>query len=582
MTMSAFLLLLVKLNLAMGAAIVLVALLRRPLRAQFGAPIAYAIWLLVPVAGMASLLPPRVAPPGAIAAAPAPAASVPIISHIAHSTLDITEQLTGQSALALTAPPSTVAMPDTTLLLFVAWVLGAVLMTLHLARLQLRFSAAARAGKAGPAVLGFLRPRIVTPDGFRDHFTAQEQAAILAHESVHLVRQDARINALTALLRCLCWFNPLIHLGSRWLRVDQELACDATAVTGQVSRSTYAKALLKSQLVVTALPLGCNWPGAQHPLIERIALLKRKPPGAVRRLAGAGLVMLAATSAGLGAWAAQPPVTATLAAARPPAMVLATPPAPVAEQVAAPDQTAQEPAINANPTGSGHDADASKAVRADRVASAAPAPPRAISIEAPIVSATVAPPQIAPVSEPIADPSAYPTSQDASPEPKESLAKNTAGGPATADVTAAGTASRVPRPKTEVALACLLGMARAGCENAFVGQASRASRRTTPYEAGRLISYCAGDYVHKFFDRCPEGPLETVQYLGTNVGGDDVYIAKFMHQDRTYVLSQPSADGKIPALFIFRSAPAWVVRRKELVELHAPVLPPRTIYGRQE
>src|SRR6201999_1923955 len=101
----------------------------------------------------------------------------------------------------------------------------------------------------GPAVLGMLRPRIVMPDAFQEHFTAAEQAAILAHERVHLARQDARINALAAFLRCFCWFNPLIHLGARWLRIDQELACDAIAVSASVSRQTYAKALLKSQLM---------------------------------------------------------------------------------------------------------------------------------------------------------------------------------------------------------------------------------------------------------------------------------------------------------------------------------------------
>jgi hypothetical protein len=74
-------------------------------------------------------------------------------------------------------------------------------------------------------------------------------------------------------------------------------------------------ALLKSQLMVGVLPFGCNWPGPQHPLVERIALLQRKPPGAARRLAGVGLVILAAISAGLGAWAAQPPVTAKSMAA---------------------------------------------------------------------------------------------------------------------------------------------------------------------------------------------------------------------------------------------------------------------------
>jgi beta-lactamase regulating signal transducer with metallopeptidase domain len=321
MTMSAFLLLLIKLNLAMGAAIILVSLLRRPLRRWFGTPVAYAIWFLVPIAGLASLFPPRVVVPAPVT--PVHVAAAPVFAgHIAQSALQVTEQLAGQNAFTapLAAPQLAPvhAMPDTALLLFVAWALGALFMALYLTRLQLRFSAAVRAGEAGPAVLGFFRPRIVTPDGFQEHFTPQEQAAILAHERVHLARQDARINALTALLRCLCWFNPLIHLGARWLRIDQELACDATVVAGAVSRRDYASALLKSQMVITTLPLGCSWPGSQHPLIERIALLKRKPAGTARRLAGAGLVVLAATSAGLGAWAAQPPIAAKPAPLPPP------------------------------------------------------------------------------------------------------------------------------------------------------------------------------------------------------------------------------------------------------------------------
>jgi beta-lactamase regulating signal transducer with metallopeptidase domain len=313
MTMSGFLLLLVKVNLAMGAAIILVSLIRRPLRAQFGAPIAYAIWLLVPIASIASLLPPRESP-AHVATVPAPSLPVPIMGHTAHSALRAVEQLAGQSALMPPAPMKPLAptygLFDTSPLLFAAWVLGTLFMAAYLTRVQLRFSAAVRRGQAGPAVLGFFRPCIVMPDSFQEQFTAQEQAAILAHERVHLARQDARINALAAFLRCFCWFNPLIHLGARFLRIDQELACDAVAVSASVSRQTYAKALLKSQLMVGVLPFGCNWPGPQHPLVERIALLQGKPPGAARRLAGVSFVILAAICAGLGAWAAQPPVAA--------------------------------------------------------------------------------------------------------------------------------------------------------------------------------------------------------------------------------------------------------------------------------
>ena len=103
--MSGFLLLLVKVNLAMGAAIVLVSLIRRPLRAQFGAPIAYAIWLLVPIASVASLLPPREVPvPAHVASVQAAAAPLPVTGYVLHSALSAIEQLARQSVLSRPRP----------------------------------------------------------------------------------------------------------------------------------------------------------------------------------------------------------------------------------------------------------------------------------------------------------------------------------------------------------------------------------------------------------------------------------------------------------------------------------------------
>jgi hypothetical protein len=100
------------------------------------------------------------------------------------------------------------------------------------------------------------------------------------------------------------------------------------------------------------LPLGCDWPGSEHPLIARIALLKRKPPGKARRITGMGLVLFAATFAGLGAWAAQPPVAAKSMAASRPGMAQTTLPAMRAAQ----DQTT----ANTDSTGSDNDVDMSK------------------------------------------------------------------------------------------------------------------------------------------------------------------------------------------------------------------------------
>ena len=78
----------------------------------------------------------------------------------------------------------------------------------------------------------------------------------------------------------------------------------------RVPRIDYANALLKSQMHAMALPLGCAWPSAEHPLTERVALLKRQMPTQGRRWTGAALVLSLTTLAGLGAWAAQPPQVA--------------------------------------------------------------------------------------------------------------------------------------------------------------------------------------------------------------------------------------------------------------------------------
>ena len=64
--MTDFLILLGKLNFVIGAAIIAVYLLRLPFRAAFHTQIAYGLWLLVPVAALASLLPPRMAIQGTI------------------------------------------------------------------------------------------------------------------------------------------------------------------------------------------------------------------------------------------------------------------------------------------------------------------------------------------------------------------------------------------------------------------------------------------------------------------------------------------------------------------------------------
>lgn len=287
--MSDFLFVLMRVNLAGAVAVTVVMALRLPARRLFGAGAAYALWSLAPLAVLAMLVPARVA----VLAAPQAAGGAAMVP--ADGFAGATSHL--QPAFDLSP------------LLVGLWIAGAAASLLYLAWQQARFSRAVRAGRAGPAVIGVLKPRIVTPDDFARRYSPRERAMVLAHERTHLARHDSRINALVALARCASWFNPFVHLLAHFLRIDQELACDAAVVAAHPqARRTYAEALLKTQLAARPLPLGCYWPAqAEHPLAQRIGLLSRRTPAWAARGVGPAAIALLAVGGACSAWAARPP-----------------------------------------------------------------------------------------------------------------------------------------------------------------------------------------------------------------------------------------------------------------------------------
>ena len=89
-----------------------------------------------------------------------------------------------------------------------------------------------------PAVLGVFRPKVILPVDFEFRYTRLERLLVFSHERTHLRRGDAVWNAVVALVRCLLWFNPLVHLASNYLREDQEFSSDAAVVAGICLRTT--------------------------------------------------------------------------------------------------------------------------------------------------------------------------------------------------------------------------------------------------------------------------------------------------------------------------------------------------------
>jgi TonB family protein len=292
-SLQALLEVLLRANLAAAAGVLLVLAARPLVLKHLGARTAYLCWTLVPTLMLAFLIPPR---------------SIEVVAPAVRLPTGLED--VGAASVHHATPIDWLALTTPALLV---WLMGVVGMSVFLALRQRRFLIDMSVGMAGPAVVGFRRPRIVTPDDFTRRFSPAEQRLILAHEEVHLERHDARINALAALARCVCWFNPLVHLGAHVMRIDQELSCDAAVVERRPrARRAYAETLLKSQLAFRPLPVGCYWPapssanGTIHPLTERIDMLTRKPVSHRRRLASTAAVLILASAAGAGAWAAQP------------------------------------------------------------------------------------------------------------------------------------------------------------------------------------------------------------------------------------------------------------------------------------
>jgi beta-lactamase regulating signal transducer with metallopeptidase domain len=274
------LLALLRANITASAAALVVLAVRTPLRRWFGPGCAYAAWLIVPVAAAGSLMPVEVAtgPTGAVEA-------------------------TTDSVLAW------LSSADHAQMLTWLWLTGVAAGVLIAAWRHQRFTAAIKRGCAGPAAVGVIQPRLVMPADIGQRFTDAELRLVQAHELAHIDRLDTRYNAAAAFATWVCWFNPLLHLAARAMRLDQELACDATVLDRMPTvRRLYAETMLRTQQSAVDPLLGCQWRSrGAHPLEARIAMLARQAPSQARRDLGTAALLVAWAVAFTGAWAMQPP-----------------------------------------------------------------------------------------------------------------------------------------------------------------------------------------------------------------------------------------------------------------------------------
>jgi beta-lactamase regulating signal transducer with metallopeptidase domain len=288
-------------TLATSVAVALVGLLRRPVRSASGAMVGYWLWLIVPAVTVAVLL---------------PAPHAVIVGRAAVFTGHISSVLTA----AVSGNVARGRRTDVIDIALALWGAGFITLGILTVRRQRALSPILRslAHDPGgfyrghvdvPMLVGAWNPKIIVPADFEARYSKDERDLILAHEHAHASRHDVAANLFGSFVVCVYWFNPLIFRALGWLRMDQELACDARVLGERGhARRQYAETLLKTQLVAESawrLPLGCPWQSI-HPLKERVAMLKRPYPVRARRLAGVCLVAVLTGAASYAAWAAEP------------------------------------------------------------------------------------------------------------------------------------------------------------------------------------------------------------------------------------------------------------------------------------
>jgi beta-lactamase regulating signal transducer with metallopeptidase domain len=90
---------------------------------------------------------------------------------------------------------------------------------------------------------GIRRPTVILPRGASTWRDDRAQV-VLAHELGHIRRADWAWHMAAQLIRCLYWFNPLVWLACKQLRVESERACDDAVLNLGVQGPEYATHLL--------------------------------------------------------------------------------------------------------------------------------------------------------------------------------------------------------------------------------------------------------------------------------------------------------------------------------------------------
>ncbi|EEK61366.1 Beta-lactamase regulatory protein 1 [Bacillus cereus 172560W] len=135
---------------------------------------------------------------------------------------------------------------------------------------------------SSPTVLGFIKPKLLLSTVHMKILDEQQLRYIFHHELAHIKRRDVGVNWLMHGLLILNWFNPILWYAYSCMREDQELACDALALTyidseEQIAYGHTIISLLEHYSSYYKVPSMANFSKNKRMLKRRILMIKKLP-----------------------------------------------------------------------------------------------------------------------------------------------------------------------------------------------------------------------------------------------------------------------------------------------------------------
>ena len=116
-----------------------------------------------------------------------------------------------------------------------------------------------------PMTWGVVYPTVLLPAD-ADEWPSDRRAIVLLHELAHVKRLDAFTQIVAQIAVAVFWFNPLVWLAARQMRIEREHACDDFVLAGGARPTDYAHDLLQ-----IARSLG----GSSAPAVAALAMARR-------------------------------------------------------------------------------------------------------------------------------------------------------------------------------------------------------------------------------------------------------------------------------------------------------------------